>query len=154
MSKKAQLDKDDDVDHLDTDRTFVGGKLHPTHYYAQNTAAEIGDHALVAKGGCAYAVLFFNQALHSPRSHVNVDLVASLDSAYRCPIFLLLTVLMRLSLAHSFLSLVIPLTPSRDCRWLLDKCKAVRPVRPFSPSVVSKPHSVILRLSKPVKGST
>lgn len=61
---------------------------------------------------------------------------------------------MRLSFAHSFRSLVIPLTPSRDCRWLLDRCNAVRPVRPSSPSVVSKPHSVMFKLSRPMKGPT
>lgn len=61
----------------------------------------------------------------------------------------LLTDVIRLSLAHSFLSRVIPLNASRDCKWLLDKCSAVRPVNPSSPFVSFRLHSVMLRVSRP-----
>ena len=62
-----------------------------------------------------------------------------------------LTEVMWLSFAQSFLKRVIPLKSSRDCKWLLDKCRAVSPVKPSSPFVSLRLHSVMLRVSKPVR---
>lgn len=82
---RIYLDKDEDVDRLDTTGTFFDNQRYPTHSYDPQYV-EIADIALNTKENAyTYVIGHSHETLHFSRSHADVNAVAPLALACHYP---------------------------------------------------------------------